>query len=132
MHINTPSPIVRNGEFTVRANPGSDGGHFAIVEMGSDHWDVGLTLHGVSDCERVIHAAVTAKRMLETISAGTPHAFTAGAGPSGAHCGACGLLQVAQAHTAPEQPDTEGQDMSGGEQPRPESPSTVSPAATAA
>jgi hypothetical protein len=133
MHINTPDPWVRDGEFSVRANPGGPGGHFAIVEMGDEPgaWKVGLTLHDVSDCERIIRAAATAKRMLETISAGTPHEFTPGAGYGG-HCVTCGLLRDTQAHVTPEQPDADGQGAPRGAHPRPASPATAAPAATAA
>ena len=132
MRFNTPNPSVRDGEFAVRTNPASDGSHFALVEMGEgDHaWQVGLTLHSVSDCERIMRAAVTAKRMLETIRAGTPHQFTPGA-EYGSNCVTCGLLWDAKAHVRHEQPDADGPATPHSGHPGPPTSAAADPAVAA-
>jgi hypothetical protein len=110
MFIETPTPIVRDGEFTVYTNPSNGKGHFARIEMGrdADAWKVGLTLHDVSDCDRLIKAATAAKRMLEAVAAGTAHVFEAAAGPHGSHCGTCGELRGFPAHVVPQTGDPGG------------------------
>lgn len=79
---------------TVSVNPGHIS-PFATIDLTGDTY---ISLHGLADCDQLITAAVTAKRMLELTIAGTPHAFTEGAGAYGRNCARCGQQEREALH----------------------------------
>jgi hypothetical protein len=81
-------------EFLVAVNPGA-GKPFATIQMGGlEIWP-----DSAEDCDRIVRAAVEAKRMLEVATACTPHPHQQReGGPYTTHCGHCGLLPRDEIH----------------------------------
>lgn len=87
---------VADGELAVTVNPGSEK-PFATIDFDQLSY---LRIKTMDDCDRLICAAVTAKRRLEAAIAGTPHAFAAAAFHH--HCDTCGMLRGEKIHVSPE------------------------------
>jgi hypothetical protein len=90
MHLHS-NPDIPDGPLPVSTNPGNSR-PFATIDFGRDTY---ASLRDVADCDRLIIAATTAKRMLLAVLSGMPHEFTPG--PE-RHCVTCGLTAGGPIH----------------------------------
>lgn len=89
------SPDIQDGELRAHVNPG-DGSPWAVICF-APH--VRLADLSLDDCDRIIRAAVNAKRRLSAALAGQAHEYRDAADDQG-HCDACGLLSTGAVHAS--------------------------------
>lgn len=99
MRIHTPTPRPREeGDFGIRVNPGDGDGPFAMIALSEDE-RTEICLDSLDDADRLVRAAVAAKRMLSAAIARQAHEFTGSPVPGfSGWCETCGMQRRNSVH----------------------------------